>query len=806
MRSITRKPALLERERGVTLVELLVGVVMLGIFAVGMVAAYNMINKGVMVTKSKTIASNLLQEKIEKLKDYNYYRLLVTPAAALVDPDDPSNPYPPETITVSGITYVRSTIVRKLLEDTATGNLTVLAPTDPDDGIKRIEVTLDWTENNQAKTISLYNLFNNPARTPQDGVIKGNVKNPSNANVPSVNVYVVDNPNLFSLTDASGNYSFKAPGGTYTVRADKRGYVSQITGTFTLATGTTVTSNFTSYTQKATGSASGYVFARNHLVISEVCAQISSTNEDEYVEIYNSSATPVTLSSSNFQLKYVNSSNTITDLPLTWIRDVVPANGFFLLGRTPTVNSVSSDAHWSAGSVLNDEKCGVIIADGSGTTIDKVGWGKPGSGMPAPANATENTGVDLSGTGLDPGRVIERKPYPGTSAPSADGNAHDSDNNSVDFSNHNTLNTQNSLSAAETPTGGSIVTGAYIFSNDDVSSPATSTGTGTYTLTNIAVGTWKIAAAGSGYYGELTSVTILTSAAATATVILTTAATDGYITGRVTTGGSTPLANINMYSVNISPTDSNGNYILVVPAGTAYVTANYLNNNSSYTSETTATPITIAAGSAVSGVDFNLSAGGAISGAVTTNGTDPLPYIPIIAKDFAGNERGNALSDVTGTYTITNLDTAGNPYSVFPALDDKEVGTPTTIAGTVVAGTTATGYNFRITTGLASINGTVSSTATGKVITSGILIVATTASISTTTPPTIDSTVRSGATIYYSTTSDSNGNYILPVRGSASGTAYNVYGWFTNAAGTTSKGTGSTTVTSGAAKTVNFGY
>ncbi|OGF55359.1 MAG: hypothetical protein A2452_02650 [Candidatus Firestonebacteria bacterium RIFOXYC2_FULL_39_67] len=796
------------RRKGVTLVELLVGVVMLGIFAVGMVSAYNMISKGVGVTKSKTIASNLLQEKIEKLKDYNYYRLLVTPAAALTNPNDASNPFPPESITVSGITYTRNTIVRKLLEDTGTGTLSILAPTDPDDGIKRIEVTLSWTENSQAKSISLFNLFNNPARTPQDGVINGNVKNPSSANVSNVNVFVSDNPNLYSLTDASGNYSFRAPGGTYVLRADKRGYISQITGSITLATGTTVTTNFTGYTQKPTGTASGYVYSRNHLVISEVCAAVSGVDSTQFFEIYNPKSTNVTINSSNTKMHYYDTGNNKQEFTLTWTGStLITSGGYFLVASASTVSGVVADAYWSETNVINADKGGLGIADYSGNWIDRVAWSK--TGHTAPAGGTEGSAIDLTWFGgLVPGLVLERRqaPSPASPAGTTEGNAYDSEDNSSDFHAHLTAVPQNCSSAAETPVSGSVVTGAYVFSTDDVSSPSTSTSTGTYTITNVAVGTWKIAAAGSSYYGELTSVTILTSATTTATVILTTAATDGYITGTVTTGATTPLSGITMYSTTTTSTDVNGNYILVVPAGANYVTANYLNANVNYTSKSSTTPITVTAGTAVSHIDFNLFSGGAISGSVTTNGTDPLPYVPIIAKDPLNIERGNALSDTSGAYTITNLEVTGFPYTVFPALDDKEVGTPSSISATVVAGTTSGGYNFQVTTGLANISGTVKVSATNKEITTGVLIVATTGSISTTNPPTIDYTIRTGSTIYYSTTSDSNGNYTMPVRGNAAGTAYNIYGWYTSPAGTTSKGTGSTTVTSGASKTVNFGF
>ena len=790
--------------KGVTLVELLVGVVMLGIFAVGMVAAYNMISKGVGVTKSKTIANNLLQEKIGKIKDYDYYRLLVTPVAALEDPSDSSNPFPQETITVAGITFTRNTVVRKLME-TGTGVLSVLSPTDPDDGIKRIEVTCGWTENNLPKSISLFNLFNNPARTPQDGAIKGNIKNPLNVNVPGVSVYVTDNPNLFSVTDTSGNYFFRAPGGTYVVRADKKGSISQVTGSITLATGTTITSNFTNFTAKSVGTVSGYVYTRNHPVISEVCTAYSSVAPTQYFEIYNTTTTNITINSGNILMHYYDSSAK-RNFTLTWVRNIIKAQGFFLVGSASTVNGVSADAYWTDGNVLQSDKGAVGIADSSDNWYDRVGWSK--SGFSVPSGGPEGSPLDLTSVGgLTAGRIIERRQSPGGNPlGSSQGNAYDSDNNSLDFVTNTTPSVQNYNSATEAPVSGSIVTNAYVFSNDDVSTPVLSTSSGTYTLTNVATGTWKLAGSGQGYYGELTTVTIAASTTTTATLILTTVATDAYITGRITTGATTPLVGITMYAANTSTTDSNGNYILVVPAGANYVTANYLNANANYTSETTATPITLAAGAAVSNVDFNLAGGGAISGVITTNGTDPLPNIPVVAKDFANNERGTGLSDTTGAYTIANLATSGNPYSVFPALDEKEIGTPTQISANVIAGTTSGGYNFQVTTGLANISGTVKVNATNKIITTGVLIIATTASISTTLPPSIDATVRAGSTVYYSTATDSQGQYSISVRGQAAGTVYNVYGWYTNISGATSKSTGSTTVTSGTSTTVNINF
>ncbi|MFH1823860.1 MAG: carboxypeptidase regulatory-like domain-containing protein [Candidatus Firestonebacteria bacterium] len=793
----------LERNKGLTLVELMVGIVMLGLFALGMILAYNLISRGITVTKYKTVANNLAQEKIEKLKDYTYYRLIATPVAALSNPNHSSNPYPPETMTVSGITFTRTTVVRKATEN-ASGVLTDLAPTDPDEGIKKIEMTISWTENNTAKSMTLINLFENPDRTPMDSVVKGRVTDTSSVAVSQVHVFVSDDPNKDGYTDAAGDFLFRVAAGSYTIRADKKQYVSQVSGTLTATSGATVTNDFANYALRTKGTASGYVFKRDHLVISEVCAQVSAGDTNEYIELYNPTSSAVTIDATNFKAYYITSTNIINTLVLTWNQNTVPSHGFFLIGSASAVNGVSCNAYWSISDVFETDQGGAGLSDQLGNWIDKVGWGRPGLAKQAPSNAVEGTGVNLTGSGLSAGSIIERRSYPAATPPDTNGNAFDDDNNDNDFIQHFVLNPQNSSSATENPTGGTPVSGAYVFANDDLSSPIAANSSGFYSLADIAVGSWTLSAAGSSMYGEVTGVTITNGLNTSQNIILTTVATDGYIVGRVTTGASTALAGISMYSDGVfATTDTNGNYILIVPAGTHYVTANYQNGNPNYTCDTTATPIIVTAGNPIIGVDFNLSSGGALSGQITTNGIDALPNIVVIAKDFGNIEKGNTLSNASGNYSITNLPVSGNPYSVFPALDDREVSSPTSMSISVVAGATQTGVNFQVTTALGTVIGTVKDSS-NKLIVTGVLVVATTGTISG-SPPTVNSTLRGGATVYYSTVSDSNGNYTLPVRGNASGTAYNVYGWY-NIGSSTLSATGSTTVTSSASKTVNLSF
>ena len=797
--------------KGVTMVELLVAIFMAGLFAGAMVLAYKMISKGTDSTKDRSIANNLLQEKIEKLKDVNYYRLIATPAAALSNPYDASNPYPPDTTTISSVTFTRTTVITKLQD--VSGTLTFVAPTDPDEGIKKIEITVGWTFDNMAKSVSLTNLVQNPDRMPLTGTIQGTVKDVSSTGVAGVYVYVVDDPSRTCTTNATGLYSIGVVPGTFTLRADKKGYVSQTSGSVTATAGSTVSSNFTNFALRPTGTASGYVFKKDHYVISEVCAAYSAGSPDlEYVELYNPTSSPYTLDSSTFNLVYVDGSNINHALALTYVRNTLPSNGYFLIGSYATVDGVQADAYWSTtgSDVFNADKGGVILANGSWVGTERAGWGRPGMGHAAPSNAVEGSGYDINATGLDAGRCLERRQYPGLTQPSANGNAYDFEDNNSDFCDHTTLNPQNSLSAAETATGGTPITGAYVFADDDLSSPAVSTSTGAFSLTNMAVGVWNLSGASSTIYGTLTNVTILTSTNTVKDVVLNTVSTTGYIEGRVTNTTGTGLVSIRMYCGGAqADTDTNGNYRLVVNEGSHYATANYSNLNTAYTSDTYASLLTIVAGVAFTNIDFVLNSGGSITGKVTTNGTDPLPNVYLVAKDFGNNERGSAVSSSTGVFTIPNLAILGNPHTIFPAIDDKEVSSPTCVTATMIAGSTVTNCNFQITTALGSITGTVK-VSTNLAVTTGVLIVAAAGATIAGDPPTVDSTLRSGGTVYYSTTSDSSGNYILPVRGSAAGTVYNVYGWYTTLEGVTTKrpasGVSTTTITGNGTGTVDFSF
>ena len=163
--------------RGVSLIEMMVGLVVLTIAFVSMSTAFSMISRGIAASKTKTLATNLAQEKIESLKNLSYYRLLVTTSIAPADPNFSDVPnmyydngttqsyYPEEILFVGGITFKRRTFVEYLRQNGSDfeGYPTVTWYGN-DTGIKQVTVYVVWQEGTEWKKVELRNLRNNPAR------------------------------------------------------------------------------------------------------------------------------------------------------------------------------------------------------------------------------------------------------------------------------------------------------------------------------------------------------------------------------------------------------------------------------------------------------------------------------------------------------------------------------------------------------------------------------------------------------------------------------------------------------------------
>src|SRR5882672_4044140 len=133
----------MKRASGLTLIELMVTVAIISIGILAMVASFRYISTSSQRSKGKTLANNLVMEQIEKLKNLQYYSLLVT-TSPIPGGDLRFNPplvydigsYPPQTIIQGGMNFTRTTRVDFAFQN---GTVITTAPfTSNDTGLKLI--------------------------------------------------------------------------------------------------------------------------------------------------------------------------------------------------------------------------------------------------------------------------------------------------------------------------------------------------------------------------------------------------------------------------------------------------------------------------------------------------------------------------------------------------------------------------------------------------------------------------------------------------------------------------------------------
>jgi len=150
------------------------------------------------------------------------------------------------------------------------------------------------------------------------------------------------------------------------------------------------------------------------VLISEVKTGASGNNNDEFIELYNSSSEPVDMS--GWSITYTLNENE-TGLPVyLWqTTQLIPAHGHLLLVRSDDPGRATADAVFE--QPLNTFFGALSLVDPSGIVADKVGWGKivqsAAEGEPAPSP--------------EDGYSLERKPG------GEEGSTLDTDNNLDDF-------------------------------------------------------------------------------------------------------------------------------------------------------------------------------------------------------------------------------------------------------------------------------------------------------------------------------------------------------------------------------------
>jgi len=185
----------------------------------------------------------------------------------------------------------------------------------------------------------------------------------------------------------------------------------------------------------------------NHLVISEIQCRTAASNNYDFVEIYNPTASAINL---NGKKLVTRTANGTTDTQLyAWTSDYyIPAHKFVLWANN-TYTTLNPPADFvSTGTVGNS--FGVGLRDGpldTGTIIDGVGLG-----------TATNVFRETTAVGTPPNdQSVERKAFSSSTAASMgsggadefEGNGYDSNNNTNDFITRTTPQPQNSNSTEE---------------------------------------------------------------------------------------------------------------------------------------------------------------------------------------------------------------------------------------------------------------------------------------------------------------------------------------------------------------------
>ena len=140
----------------------------------------------------------------------------------------------------------------------------------------------------------------------------------------------------------------------------------------------------------------------NHLVISEVSAYTTSAGT-EYIELYNPTTYPITISAANFKLKTVSSGNSVTSKTISNWRSgssvTIVSKGYALFATVTSLDGVSADGTFTSGMTGNG---GAMITDQNDVVIDRAGWGTTDV-----SNATE--AVKAIDTALADAGSLERK-------------------------------------------------------------------------------------------------------------------------------------------------------------------------------------------------------------------------------------------------------------------------------------------------------------------------------------------------------------------------------------------------------------
>lgn len=810
-RKISGVPAC--RRAGVTLTELMIAVSILTIGVISSMGAFKYINRSMLQSRIKTIATNLAQEKMEVLRNKPYFQLLVTTATAVSTGYSPNftydtENYPPQTITLWGMPAL--TRVVKVDYVSLSGSVATVLPYNSNDtGMKRITVIVSWTDAGGTKQkVRLDSYYENPTAAVLSAGFTGAVTNVSGgAAVGNALIQVQGAPKWRGYSDpVTGVYRFQVAPGTYTLVCSTQGYFPETSSTLYVAAGNYTTRDF-ALNKIATGTISGMAYIRNHLVISQVVG--SSVNNQgysqEWVEVYNPTTWTWTMATglgntgafpgnAVFIFMYQEEGESEIFPHFDYRTTTLAPDSYFLFANTGTISAVgvnrAADAVYNKAEDWDFTEMEDVIKTGSPSSAgqiimgdvtamqeyDIVGWDATSNGNGAKQTASKyETNAIVQGIGLEVGEGYTR----GSSASgvtSGQGRCYDSFNNENDFFDARPLPyPPHNSSDTETCGTGSPAAGAIVNVNDGLSASALASSTGYFLVANVA--TSAVLNTSSSWEVMVTSYSVFNSSAGlvitagankdVGAILLSTAISGGVASGYVYGSGvdqNRPLPSIKVGSAGTTVlTNSQGYYMLFLGTGTAVVTANYGLDNGSYQSADA--ELTLSEGVITDVPDFHLAQAGTIKGYVTA-GTGALPNIIVQATN--GGAVYEDTSDSTGNYYISAA-TSSVVYTVTPVLDALQSYTTLPTSPLTVTLATPGGTVFSGTITVVGAMGTIAGTVVASTvsITTGVLVVASTVAV---TNPLITFTAADllALPVYYSASSQADGSYSLDVRSSTS--------------------------------------
>lgn len=813
--------------RGGTLTELMVATVILSIGVLGLFGAFKFIARSTLISRATSMATNLGQERIESLKNLNYYALQITTATATdatVSPAilyDTVN-YPPETIAIGGITFTRYTYVG--MAEMSGSNISTVAFTYPDTGLKQITVEIVWSEAHRKKRWALHNLLENPAINPLDSTLSGTVTNSAGGFVASAKVVVEQNEDWGATTGAAGTYSFAVYHGTYTVRASSTGFSDGISASQNANRGATTNVPAIPLTAIATGYITGTVWYNPDLVISQVVAAtetpVGSNRFVEYVELYNPTTYPINIGETGIYPKPVSlhyrdensgfdKDDTAAGFNLVHVTSYVApghyylyasAASFYVLGTAVVADAFYTPASLQEGYIRNDKSGAIQIYRDGPTVIDTVGWNDNNGGASNGCPFSEGTSIPdglgaNDGLGTPAGKQIVRVSSPGVSAAALDatyGRAYDSDSNNQDFIYEGVAGflhaPRTSASPAVTTLTGKVPTAlagaiTYISASDPnsgsttaftsyVTSGALSLPYTRFQLAAVSTGTWSVAAAFSSYSNTYDTVTVTQNGYTGIPNAATTPAWTGSGLNHVQLTSSTASGFVKGVVSSISGVPISG---LIVQGGGATKTTG---SNGTYFMPVSSGVVTIIVNpnnvnsNYVQAIEAPTVSEGAVTtqnftlllgGRITgyvTSGTTPVAFQAIGATGSGGSQAGSAVTDVSGNFTMRNVSTG--TYTIFPVVESGQDTDPNTLTAVLTSAGSVFAGTFTIVGAFGSIAGTITNAA--GLVTSGALILASTNTIAA-SPAAIVASSAPAQVPMYMVSSKADGTYSLPVRG-----------------------------------------